>query len=115
MPETHLATVSFGETITWTDFNPDGHSYNNDGNSLVYVSNTTGSTETLTHVEQKTCDFGHAASNATDDTESGGITRVWRGKNVVRWNDATGRAHITVPAAPNDSTLQVAIVTYIST
>ena len=115
MPETPITTVYFGEAITWTDFNVDGHSYANDGNSLVYINNTTGSDVTLTHVEQAECDFAHPANNETDVATAGGITRIWRGKNVVRWNDSSGSAHITVPAAPGDATLQVAVVSYAGT
>jgi len=115
MAETELTVVDFGDSVTWTDFNVDGHSYPNGGNSLVYVNNTTGADVTVTHVEQTQCDFDHPLTDETDVAPDAGITRIWRGKNVVRWNDSTGRAHITVPAAPGDATLQVAVVSYAGT
>ena len=112
MAETEVAVVKFGQTITWTDFGADGHRYANDGNTLVYIQNTTGADVTLTHVEQGTCDFGHAQVNQTDASANGGITRIWAEKNSVRWNDSAGKAHVTIAGAPGNSTLQIACVTY---
>ena len=114
MAEQTITVVKFGAALVWQDAHADGHAYANDGNTLVYVNNVSGSTATLSHTEQSECDFGHANVNGTDDSPSGGVTRIWRGKSVLRWNDATGRAHVTFTTAlPGSSTdLQVAAVSY---
>ena len=112
MAETEIGVVKFGAALVWTNFGADGHSYKNDSDTLVYISNTTGGEVTLTHVEQGTCDFGHPSVNGTDAVPTAGITRIWRAKNVIRWNDSAGKAHVTIAGAPGDATLQIACVSF---
>jgi hypothetical protein len=116
MAETEITVVKFGESPVYTNAASGGHSYVNDGNTLLYVNNQTGSTATISHTEQTGCDFGHTSVNETDDAETGGVTRVWRTKNLVRWNDSAGRAHITITApsvtSSGDANFQIAAVSY---
>ena len=116
MAEQTITVTKFGETMVWQNAHSDGHAYANSGNVLLYVENLTASTATVQHTEQTACDFGHPNVHATDDAANGGTTRIWRSRNVLRWNDASGKAHVTwTTSVPGDATLRVAAVDYSET
>ena len=110
-----LTVTKFGATVQWTAASSSGHTYANTGMVVVMVDNNTGAVSTLQHNEQRACDFNHATVNDTDDCPTGGITRILRGQNIVRFNDADGKASIQfTTSVPGDSTLRVAAVDYTS-
>ncbi len=117
MAEVTLTVTSAADGPTYVNAVDDGHAYANDGQTLLFVKNSSGGAYTVTHVEQGTCDFGHGGTNTTDSAPDSETTAIWAVRNVVRWNDTGGKAHITfttsVPGTP--SQLQVAAVTYIDT
>lgn len=116
MPETTLTVTKAADGPTYVNANVDGHAYANDGQTILFIKNSTGGAFTITHVEQGTCDFGHSGTNTTDVADANDTTAIWKSRNVVRWNDSGGKAHITISATvPEDATLQVAAVTYIDT
>jgi hypothetical protein len=116
MPEVTLTVTKAADGPTFVDAEPDGHAYANDGQTLLFVKDETGGAFTITHVEQGTCDFGHGGTNTTDIAAANDTTGIWAARNVVRWNDSAGKAHITISATvPDDATLQIAAVTYIET
>lgn len=113
MAETELTVTAQGAAKSWTNAHPDGHFYKNNGHTILFVENTTGSTHTVSHTEQRACDFGHSLTNRTDDAATGETTEVWAAKNIHRFNDNVGKAHITfTTTAPNSSALRVAAVDY---
>ena len=115
MAEVELTVTKFGETVQWVQANADGHAYVNDGLTIFMVDNTSGGAYTAQHNEQRQCDFGHATVNDTDPCPDGGITRVFRAQNIVRFNDSAGKTHIEfTTSVPGDATLRVAAVSYTS-
>jgi len=115
MAEVELNVTKFGETVQWATAHTDGHAYVNDGLTIVMVDNNTGGAFTLQHNEQRSCDFDHATVNDTDSAPDGGITRVFRAQNIVRFNDGQGKTHVQfTTSVPGDSTLRIAAVSYTS-
>lgn len=119
MPKTTLTVTKAADGPTYVDAEIDGHSYANDGQTILFVKETAGTLFTITHVEQGTCDFGHGGTNTSDNATANNETAIWAARDVVRWNDSAGKAHITLSTfgstVPENPTLQVAAVTYIDT
>lgn len=113
MAESELTVTAQGVAKVWEDANPDGHSYKNNGHTILLVDNSDGQLHTVSHTEQRSCDFGHSLTNQTDDAADGETTEVWAAKNIHRFNDNIGKAHITfTTTATNVANLRVAVVDY---
>ena len=111
MAEVEITVQPFGDAPTLVAADAGGHLYINDAESLVYVSNFSGSTVQCVHVENvdKQCDYGHDAVNQSEDCPTGGVTRIWGGKKAYRFNDADGKAHFTISSV---SGVQVAVISH---
>jgi hypothetical protein len=95
MAESDLTVTEVEETKVWVNASTGGHSYSNNGRTRLFIQNSTGSTHTLQHTEQRVCDFGHAAVNPTNDIATATTEEIWVAKDVRRFNDASGKAHLT--------------------
>ena len=105
---TDIPVVKFGAALSFVNATATME-YANDGKTLVHVENTSGASVNVTHVEKVACSWDHALQNVVDAAPAGGITQVWRGWQIRRFNRPDHKAEILLSAT---TSVRVAAVSY---
>ena len=97
---TLIATQTDLSSYTMQAFPASGLEFDNgSGRVFLIVSNASGGSVTLTVKEQRTCSFGHPATDQTI-TVADSVTKQIHGPfDLMRFNDSKKRVTVTISAA----------------